>query len=101
MVLCAGSLFAQDMPPSLAGTWLNEDSQVLFIQLTGEFKRLNPDKSLVSEGKIHICSEGKMHIKREDKEDEYDLVYFIGKETLAVTKPHDPKHAWLFKKIGN
>ena len=101
MLLCAGTVAAQDIPSNLPGTWVNEDSQVLMIQLDGHFDRLNPDKSIASSGKLHVCDEGKLHITREDTDDEYDLVYFVGDETFAVTKPHDPMHAWLFRKVGN
>ena len=101
MMLYAGAVVAQDIPENLPGTWVNGESQVLLIQLDGHFDRLNPDKSIASSGKLWICEEGKLHITREDKEDEYDLIYFVGKETFAVTKPHDPMHAWLFRKVGN
>ena len=42
--------------------------------------------------------DGDLHINRFDNNDSYRLGFFIGKETMVITKPRSPR-AWLWIRI--
>ena len=102
ITLMVGSLaFGQeDVPYDMFGVWLNGDGEALQIardQDKVEFVRRNATK-ILAVGIIKVV-DGELHIIRADKKDQYSLAYFIGKETMVITKPRDKKRAWLWTRI--
>ena len=103
LFLMVGSLaFGQeDVPYRMLGTWANMDNELLIINRNLDkvvFIRKTKTK-LKAAGTIKL-QEGQLRIFRRDKDDEYDLAYFIGKETMVITKPRSSR-AWLWFRVGN
>lgn len=100
--LMVGSLaFGQEgVPYDMFGIWLNVDGEALQIareQDKVEFVRRTATK-IIATGTIEVV-DGELHVVRADKKDKYSLAYFIGKETMVITKPRDKQKAWLWTRI--
>ncbi len=88
----------QPIPTELYGQWYNLDQELLTIQPNETFTRRNT-KGILASGKLEIV-EGELRVIRDDVEDEYSLLFYIGNTTLVITKPRSNK-AWLFYRLGN
>ena len=89
----------EDVPFEILGVWQNTDGEAVQITRNGEeviFQRRN-STSILAVGTITLV-DGELHINRYDKEDEYRLSFFIGKETMVISKPRSTQ-AWLWNKI--
>ena len=90
----------EDVPFDMFGVWLNGDGEALQIMRDeGKvgFIRRNATK-IFAVGTIEVVN-GELRVIRADKQDTYSLAYFIGKETMVITKPRDKKRAWLWTRI--
>ena len=99
--LLVGSLaFGQeDVPVNLFGVYANGEGEVLQISRDLDqvvFQRKSKYK-IEATGTIKMV-DGKLHIIRSDKQDEYNLVYFIGHENIVINKPRSTS-AWLWTRI--
>ena len=97
-----GSLaFGQEaVPYEMFGVWLNGDGEALQISRNQDqvgFVRRTAT-TILATGTIEVV-DGELHVIRVDKKDQYSLAYFIGKETMVITKPRDKKRAWLWTRI--
>ena len=101
LITLVGSLaFGQeDVPYRLLGVWANMDGELLTVN-----RNLNEivfvrktSKQIKATGTIEMF-DGQLRIVRKDKKDEYDLAYFIGKETMVITKPREVR-AWLWFRV--
>ena len=88
----------QPIPTQLYGQWYNLDQELLTIQPNETFTRRNT-KGILASGKLELV-EGELRVIRDDVQDEYELLFYIGDTTLVITKPRSDK-AWLFYRIGN
>lgn len=88
----------QSIPPVLYGSWYNQDQELLIIQPNETFTRRNTEGILAS-GRLEIV-DGELRVIRDDIDDEYDLIFYIGKESFVVAKPRS-QQAWLFYRLGN
>jgi len=99
--LMVGSLaFGQeDVPYRLLGVWANMDGELLTVNrnLNDVIFIRKTSKQIKATGTIEMF-DGQLRIVRRDKTDEYDLAYFIGKETMVITKPREVK-AWLWFRV--
>ena len=99
--LMVGSLaFGQeDVPYRMLGVWANMDGELLTVNrnLNDVIFIRKTSKQIKATGTIEMF-DGQLRIVRSDKEDEYDLAYFIGKETMVITKPREVK-AWLWFRV--
>jgi len=100
-LLITNFAFAQKIeriPPELYGQWYNQDLELLIIQPNETFTRRNTEGILAS-GKLEIVN-GELRVIRDDIDDEYDLIFYIGDESFVVAKPRS-QQAWLFYRLGN
>ena len=100
--LLVGSLaFGQeDVPYEMFGVWLNGEGEALQISRNDDqtsFIRRTATTILAS-GTIEVV-EGRLHVVRKDKKDDYSLAFFIGRETMVITKPREKKRAWIWTRI--
>ena len=89
----------EEVPYDALGAWYNLDGEILTINRDVDkivFIRKNKTKVLAT-GEITI-ENGDMHINRYDTDDAYRLAFFIGKETMVITKPNSIR-AWLWTRI--
>lgn len=103
MTLLVGSFaFGQeDLPHELLGVWVNTDGEVLYInrQLDDVTFMRKAGRKLISRGYI-TSVDGELHVEKynnKEKIDEYKLAYFIGNETMVITKPRSMQ-AWLWTR---
>jgi hypothetical protein len=89
---------SQPIPPQLYGQWYNQDQELLTIQPNETFTRRNTEGILAS-GKLELV-DGELRVIRDDVDDEYDLLFYIGYTSLVVAKPRS-QQAWLFYRLGN
>jgi len=86
---------------NILGVWQNTDGE--FLRITRDLEQVifqrASSTSIKAVGTIQLV-EGEMHITRADVQDEYDLCYYVGSETMVICKPNQAK-AWLWTKIGN
>ena len=100
--LLVGSLaFGQeDVPYEMFGVWLNGDGEALQITRDGDnvnFIRRSAT-TILATGTIKVV-DSELHVIRRDKEDQYSLAYFVGKETMVIYKPRLKDRAWLWTRI--
>ena len=88
----------QPIPPELYGNWYNLDQELLIIQPNETFTRRNT-KGILASGKLELV-DGELRVIRDDVEDEYNLLFYIGNTTLVITKPRS-QQVWLFYRLGN
>lgn len=88
----------QPIPPTLYGSWYNLDQELLIIQPNETFTRRNTEGILAS-GRLELVN-GELRVIRDDIDDEYSLLFYIGNESFVVTKPRSME-AWLFYRLGN
>ena len=89
----------EEVPYDALGAWYNMDGEILTINRDADkivFVRKNKTKVLAT-GEITI-ENGDMHINRYDNDDAYRLGFFIGNETMVITKPNSIR-AWLWTRI--
>ena len=89
----------EDVPYEILGVWLNLDGEVLVVNRDEDkivFIRKNTTE-LKAAGTIEMV-EGDLHINRYDNNDSYSLGFFIGKETMVITKPRS-QNAWLWTRV--
>ena len=89
----------EDVPYKMLGIWANMEGEILTVNRSLDqvvFIRKTKTK-IKATGTIDL-KEGQLRINRKDKQDEYDLAFFIGKETMVITKPRSTK-AWLWFRI--
>ena len=89
---------SQPIPTELYGQWYNLDQELLTIQPNETFTRRNT-KGILASGKLEIVN-GELRVIRDDVDDEYSLLFYIGYTSLVVTKPRS-QEAWLFYRLGN
>ena len=89
---------SQPIPTELYGQWYNLDQELLTIQPNETFTRRNT-KGILASGKLEIVN-GELRVIRDDVDDEYNLLFYIGYTSLVVTKPRS-QEAWLFYRLGN
>jgi hypothetical protein len=89
---------SNSIPPELYGNWYNQEQELLIIQPNDTFTRRNT-KGILARGKLEMV-DNELRVIRTDVTDEYDLLFYIGKESLVVTKPRS-QQAWLFYRLGN
>ena len=87
---------SQSIPPTLYGQWYNLDQELLIIQPNETFTRRNTEGILAS-GRLQIV-DGELRVIRDDIEDEYDLIFYIGNESFVVAKPRSTE-AWIFLSL--
>tara|TARA_Y100000004_G_C8924934_1_gene417183 strand:- start:93 stop:416 length:324 start_codon:yes stop_codon:yes gene_type:complete len=87
----------QPIPPELYGSWYNLDQELLTIQPNETFIRRDT-KGILASGKLQLI-DGELRVIRDDIEDEYELLFYIGNTSLIVTKPRS-KQAWVFYRLG-
>ena len=100
LLVLGGSLaFGQEdpIPQNIYGVWRSEEGEFLRIQHGETFERRDLDGRILAAGKFKFIN-GEMHIERYDKEDEYNLVFFINYTTMVISKPRSNK-AWLWHKL--
>lgn len=83
---------------TLYGSWYNLDQELLIIQPNETFTRRNTEGILAS-GRLELVN-GELRVIRDDIDDEYSLLFYIGNESFVVTKPRSME-AWLFYRLGN
>jgi len=88
----------QPIPPELYGNWYNLDQELLIIQPNETFTRRNT-KGILASGRLELV-DGELRVIRDDVEDEYNLLFYIGNTTFVITKPRSQR-VWLFHKLGN
>jgi len=88
----------QPIPTELYGQWYNLDQELLIIQPNETFTRRNT-KGILASGKLELV-DGELRVIRDDVEDEYNLLFYIGNTTLVITKPRS-QQVWLFYRLGN
>lgn len=99
--LMVGSLaFGQeDVPYEMFGIWINGEGEALKISRDGGqivFNR-RTTTTVLSSGYIKVI-DGELHVIRYDKEDRYNLAYFIGKKTMVISKPRS-QQAWIWYRV--
>lgn len=99
MFLVGSLAFGQEdsIPSNIYGVWKSEEGEFLNIRYGEIFQRRSADGEVLAAGEI-IFRNGEMHIVRYDKEDEYDLAFFVNHTTMVISKPRTNK-AWLWYKI--
>ena len=101
MIMVGSLAFGQeDVPYDMLGVWLNLDGEALKIsRQDGKiiFTRRTA-REILAVGYIEEV-DGELRVIRGDKQDEYSLGYFVGKETMVISKPRQPQRAWLWTKI--
>jgi len=101
ITLMVGSLaFGQeDVPYGMLGIWVNGEGEALKIIRQGEeivFNRRNIN-GILAAGYIKEV-DGELHIVRFDKEDSYNLAYFVGADNMVISKPRS-QQAWIWYKV--
>jgi len=89
---------SEPIPEELYGNWYNLDQELLIIQPNETFTRRNT-KGILASGKLELV-DGELRVIRDDIEDEYELLFYIGTTTLVITKPRS-QQVWLFHRLGN
>ena len=89
---------SEPIPTELYGQWYNLDQELLTIQPNETFTRRNT-KGILASGKLELV-DGELRVIRDDIEDEYELLFYIGTTTLVITKPRSQR-VWLFHRLGN
>lgn len=89
---------SNSIPPELYGNWYNQEQELLIIQPNDTFTRRST-KGILAQGKLEMV-DNELRVIRTDVNDEYDLLFYIGSESLVVTKPRS-QQAWLFYRLGN
>ena len=101
LITLVGSLaFGQeDVPYQMLGVWANLDGEVLTVNrdLDDIIFIRKTKTELKAAGSIELQN-GQLRIFRKDKKDEYDLAFFIGKETMVITKPRSTR-AWVWFRV--
>jgi hypothetical protein len=92
------TLSANEIDPEIYGYWLNRDSEILLIQTNNTFTRRSKSEVL-AKGDI-VIDDNNINVFRTDTNEEYNLEYFLGNQTLVVKKPNSDE-AWIFTKVGN
>jgi len=89
----------EDVPYEILGVWLNQEGEVLIVNRDTDkivFIRKTAIK-VKAAGTIEMV-DGDLHINRYDNKDSYTLGFFIGNETMIITKPRS-QNAWLWTRI--
>ena len=89
----------EDIPVSLFGVYANGDGEVLQINRDLDqvvFQRRSKTR-IEAAGTIEMV-DGELHIVRADCKDEYNLAFFIGNETIVISKPRSTS-AWLWNRL--
>lgn len=101
LITLVGSLaFGQeDVPYQMLGIWANMDGEVLTVNRNlDEIIFIRKTKTKIEAVGTIELEDGQLRIVRSDKEDEYDLAFFIGKETMVITKPRSTT-AWIWFRV--
>ena len=100
LVLVGSLAFGQeDVPYDMLGIWLNGEGEALKIYREQDeivFQR-RTSSQILSTGVI-VLEDGRIKVKRYDIKDQYSLAFFVGNETMVVSKPRTNK-AWLWTKV--
>ena len=99
LITLVGSLaFGQeDVPYKMLGIWANMEGELLTVNRDLDDITFIRKTKIEAAGTIEM-QEGQLRIIRRDKKDEYDLAFFIGKETMVITKPRSTR-AWIWFRI--
>jgi len=99
-VLVSSLAFGQeDVPYQMFGVWQNTEGEFLKISRAEDkviFQRRNSN-SILAVGTIEVV-DGELHVIRTDTPDSYNLIFYIGTETVAISRPRS-KQAWLWTRI--
>ena len=99
LIVCSLAFGQEDVPYSVLGVWVNGDGEA--VRITREvdqvvFQRRNAS-GILAAGTITMV-DGELHIVRADCKDEYSLAFFVGNETMVISKPRSTS-AWLWNKV--
>jgi len=89
----------EDIPYDMFGVWVNGEGEALKISRQGDqvvFSRRNMG-GILAAGFIKEV-DGELHIIRYDKEDSYNLAYFVGNTNMVISKPRS-QQAWIWYKV--
>jgi hypothetical protein len=101
LITLVGSLaFGQeDVPYEMLGIWANMDGELLTVNRDlDDITFIRKTKTKIEATGTIEMQEGQLRIIRRDKRDEYDLAFFIGKETMVITKPRSTR-AWIWFRV--
>lgn len=101
LITLVGSLaFGQeDVPYKMLGIWANMEGELLTVNRDlDDITFIRKTKTKIEAAGTIEMQEGQLRIIRRDKKDEYDLAFFIGKETMVITKPRSTR-AWIWFRI--
>ena len=100
IIMVSSLAFGQEeVPFEILGAWANLEGEVLTVNRDADkivFVRKD-SKRIKATGTIEMV-DGDLHINRFDNQDSYRLGFFIGNETMVITKPRSPR-AWLWVRI--
>ena len=89
----------EDVPYQMLGIWANMEGEVLTVNRNlDEIIFIRKTKTKIEATGTIELEEGQLRIVRRDKNDEYDLAFFIGKETMVITKPRSVR-AWVWFRV--
>lgn len=89
----------EDVPYRMLGVWANMDGEVLTVNRNlDEIIFIRKSKTRIKATGTIELENGQLRIVRKDKQDEYNLAFFIGKETMVITKPRDVR-AWVWFRV--
>ena len=89
----------EDVPYEMFGVWANLEGEVLTINRNlGDVTFIRKSKTKIEAAGTIELEEGQLRIFRRDKDDEYDLAFFIGTDNMVITKPRSSR-AWLWFRI--
>jgi len=98
-LVCSLAFGQEDVPYQMLGVWANMDGEVLTVNRNlDEIIFIRKTKTKIEAVGTIKLEDGKLRIVRSDKNDEYDLAYFIGKETMVITKPRSVR-AWIWFRV--
>ena len=101
LITLVGSLaFGQeDVPYQMLGVWANMDGEVLTVNRNlDEIIFIRKTKTRIEAVGTIELQDNQLRIVRSDKVDEYGLAFFIGKETMVITKPRSTR-AWIWFRV--
>lgn len=98
-LVCSLAYGQEDVPYQMLGIWANMDGELLTVNRDlDEMVFIRKTKTQIKAAGTISLEEGQLRINRKDRKDEYDLAFFIGKETMVITKPRSTR-AWIWFRV--